>query len=155
MKYLPSVLALITCLALSAGCGDDTDAVHDTGTTEDAAALTDTASSDTDTTDAGPADDDTGLADANPETGGGTDRDGLEGFCDHYVDCGGTYYEDAADCVGQSIDYWGECRRAELDTFGDCMKGLTCDEWGDPDVYNPANTDCAEEWSAVQQASCE
>ena len=40
MKYLASVLALITCLALSAGCGDDTDAVHDTGTTEDAAALT-------------------------------------------------------------------------------------------------------------------
>ncbi len=92
-------------------------------------------------------------ADAS-EGGGPSTRTGLEGFCDHYVDCGGTYYEDADACVDASIDHWGECRRAELDTFGDCMMQVDCDDWN-PDTYNPANTECSEEWSAVRQASCD
>jgi hypothetical protein len=94
--------------------------------------------------------------DASGDGGGSSSgRDGLEGFCDHYVDCGGTYYADADACISASIDYWGECRRDELDAFGDCMMELSCDEWGNPDTYNPASTDCSDEWSEVRSASCE
>ncbi|MFP4600566.1 MAG: hypothetical protein ACLFVJ_20090 [Persicimonas sp.] len=96
---------------------------------------------------------DAATADAS-EAGGSSTRTGLEGFCDHYVDCGGTYYEDADACIDASIDHWGECRRAELDAFGDCMMQVDCDDWN-PDTYNPANTECSEEWSAVSEASCD
>lgn len=103
---------------------------------------------------------DTG-ADAIGEDAGGDDAEGsglqgLQGYCEYYFECGGTYYDDAQDCVDQSVDYWGECRRDELDDFGDCMLGLSCEEWGNPDAYNPSNTDCADEWSAISESpSCE
>ncbi len=149
------LLLFVTSLTLSA-CGDDqssdgdsnTDGA-DTGITADAGG-TDTAG-DASSPDVGSTD--TGGSDG---TGGGSSgRTGLEGYCDHYVDCGGTYYADADACIDASIDYWGECRRDELDTFGDCMMDLSCDEWGNPDAYNPANTPCADEWSAVGDATCE
>ena len=78
---------------------------------------------------------------------------GLEAFCSHYVDCGGTYYEDEEACINASLDYWGDCpsRREALDAFGECMTGIPCDEWN-PDTYNPASTDCAEEWQALGQS---
>jgi hypothetical protein len=80
----------------------------------------------------------------------GVEPSGLEAYCDHYVDCGGTYYEDQQACIDASLNYWGSCpsRRAALDAFGDCMLGVACDEWS-PDSYNPANTECAEEWKAL------
>jgi hypothetical protein len=81
-------------------------------------------------------------------------RIGLAGYCDYYKECGGTYYSTAQDCIDASIDYWGDCRQAALDVFGDCMMGIDCSEWN-PDAYNPAGTDCSEEWSGVQQASCD
>lgn len=92
---------------------------------------------------------------SNDSNGGPSGGSGLEGYCEHYVDCGGTYYSDAEACVEESIDYWDECRRDELDAFGDCMLNLTCEEWGDPDAYNPSNTPCAEEWNELEEASCE
>ena len=83
----------------------------------------------------------------------GVEPSGLEAFCDHYVDCGGTYYEDQQACIDASLNYWGSCpsRRAALDAFGECMLGIPCDEWS-PDTYNPASTDCAEEWKALGQS---
>ena len=91
----------------------------------------------------------------SPSDGGGsTGRTGLEGFCDYYKECGGTYYATAQDCIDATLGYWGECRRSQLDAFGDCMMAeVECSEWN-PDVYNPANTPCADEWSAVQNAQC-
>jgi hypothetical protein len=77
---------------------------------------------------------------------------GLNGFCDHYKDCGGTWYTTAQDCIDASLDYWGDCRRPQLDAFGDCMCTVSCADWGDPDVYNPNDTPCADEWSAVESA---
>ena len=72
----------------------------------------------------------------------------FDGMCDHYKECGGTYYSTAQDCIDASINYWGECEQGTLDTFGDCMKTIDCADWN-PDTYNPANTDCSEEWSHV------
>ena len=165
-------------------CGPN-EGTNDTGVTlvdEDGTDRTDASADPTDTdgidtggTDTGGADEDTGSADTGsvdtqtPDTprsdtagsggdgggGGGSGRTGLEGYCDHYVDCGGTYYADAEECVQASIDHWGECRRDELDTFGNCMMELSCDEWGNPDAYNPSSTPCADEWSAIGNASCE
>tara|TARA_R110002073_G_scaffold3074_2_gene20567 strand:- start:7522 stop:7989 length:468 start_codon:yes stop_codon:yes gene_type:complete len=90
--------------------------------------------------------------------GGGDDepqtRSGLAGFCDHYFTCGGSYYASTQDCIDASIDYWGDCRQATLDAFGDCMMGIDCSDWN-PDAYNPASTDCSEEWSDVEQAPCD
>jgi hypothetical protein len=74
---------------------------------------------------------------------------GLDGFCDHYIDCGGTYYANADACVDASVDYWGECARPDLDAFGDCMLELSCEEWGDPDAYNPSSTPCAEPYGEL------
>jgi len=75
---------------------------------------------------------------------------GLEAFCDHYVECGGTYYEDAAACVDASLNYWGACpsRRAALDAFGACMVDIPCRDWS-PGSYNPASTPCAEQWQEL------
>lgn len=75
---------------------------------------------------------------------------GLEAFCRRYVECGGTYYEDAQGCIDASYDYWGDCpsRKAALDVFGACMAEVACDDWN-PDAYNPANTSCAAEWEGV------
>jgi len=83
-----------------------------------------------------------------------TARTGLEGHCDRYRECGGTYYESAAACIEATIDYWTECRRPELDAFGDCMNELACEVWGDPDGFNPADTPCNEEWEAITDANC-
>lgn len=91
--------------------------------------------------------------DGNDGNGGGG-LTGLEGFCDYYFECGGTWYSDVDACMDASIDQWGECARPELDDFGDCMMGLTCEEWGDPDSYNPASTDCADEWDDVRDTDC-
>lgn len=91
------------------------------------------------------------------ETGeptGGGGRTGLEGFCDYYIECGGSYYSDAQDCIDASLAYWGECRRPELDAFGDCMLAeFTCDSWN-PDTYNPSGGACGEEWAALGNAEC-
>lgn len=157
--------ALVVSLLAFTGCGDDDpDDGSRNGDPNDAAASDageDAGSSSNggndDAGDAGPVDGgggDTGGADADDGGGGNTTRDGLEGFCDHTMNCGSTYYEDADDCIEQSLDHWGECRRDELDTFGDCMLEIDCDEWGDPDNYDPSQTDCADEWEAVEEASC-
>ena len=161
MEYLTKTRAIVFCLtlSLSAGCipGDDdggnngseqdTGGVQDTGTSD---VDDDAASGDTESTD------DTGEeADSAGDSGGGGGLQGLEGFCEYYFECGGTSYTDVDDCVSQSVDYWGECRRDELDTFGDCMLGLSCEEWGNPDAFNPSNTSCSEEWSAISESpSC-
>ena len=84
--------------------------------------------------------------------GGGGGAQGLQGYCEYYKECGGTYYADAEECVQESIGYWGECRQPELDAFGDCMMGLTCEEWGNPDAYNPSGTECGDEWQALNDA---
>ncbi len=75
---------------------------------------------------------------------------GLEAFCRRYVECGGTFYEDAQACMDASLDYWGACetRRTALDGFGACMSELACTDWS-PDAYNPASTPCAREWGEV------
>jgi len=80
----------------------------------------------------------------------GVGLSGLEAYCDHYVDCGGTYYEDSQACVDASLNYWGACpsRRDALDAFGDCMLGIACGDWN-PASYNPASTECAGEWQAL------
>lgn len=158
--------AVAASMVLAAGCGDDNNSgggapvvvdqdasVDDAG--GDVAESPDATTPDATTPDATTPDattPDTAGDDTGGEGPGG--RTGLEGFCDHYVDCGGTYYSDADACIDASINYWGECRRDELDTFGDCMMNVDCDDWN-PDTYNPANTDCSEEWSAVRQASCD
>lgn len=87
--------------------------------------------------------------------GGGTTTkaSGLEGFCEHYFECGGSYYADVKDCIDASEGYWGACRRPELDAFGDCMMKVECKDWS-PDAYNPASTPCADEWKAVGAKKC-
>lgn len=96
-------------------------------------------------------------AEVTPEVAeetGPTRRTGLEGNCDRYVECGGSYYDSAQACIDASLNYWTECRRPELDAFGECMAGLSCDEWGDPDAYNPANTPCVDAWQDLNEADC-
>ena len=80
---------------------------------------------------------------------------GLEGYCERYKECGGTYYATAEDCVDATLSYWGDCpeMRTALDAFGDCMMDISCDDYN-PDSYNPASTDCADEWSDVYDADC-
>lgn len=156
-----SVLLLIT-LAVSGGClgdsgnngnngnnggGSDT-GVDDTG-------MTDTVSTDTSgATDASEGDTGAHTGDDSGGNGGGGGAQGLEGFCDYYFECGGSSYSDTQECIDESVGYWGECARPELDAYGDCMMTLTCDEWGNPDAYNPAGGPCGDEWSAVRQTDC-
>jgi hypothetical protein len=89
--------------------------------------------------------------------GGGDDdssaASGLEAFCAHYLECGGTYYASAQACVDASLAYWTACRRPELDAFGECMKDLDCATWN-PDAYNPASTPCASEYQDLAAATC-
>jgi len=106
----------------------------------------------------GGADGGTGDGGADGGTGdggtGSTARTGLEGFCDYYVECGGTYYADAQACIDATLGYWDECRQAELDAFGDCMMAkVECEDWN-PDAYNPASTPCADEWADVTGKDC-
>ena len=53
------------------------------------------------------------------------------------------------------MNHWGDCTEMQtaLDVFGDCMMTIDCDDYN-PDTYNPASTDCAEEWQGVRDASC-
>ncbi len=83
--------------------------------------------------------------------GGPTARSGLEGMCDHYVECGGSTYATAADCVDDSAAYWGACRRSLIDAFGECMRTIPCSEWN-PEAYDPNATPCAAHWAALRQA---
>lgn len=139
-----TVVALAAAGAIAAcggETGDDPTPGADAGTVVDADAGTSSSG------DAG-----SGSGDAGPS--GPTVRPGLEGFCDHFKECGGTYYGTAQACVDASIGYWGECRRTQLDAFGECMKTIACSDWN-PDSYNPASTDCSEEWSEVRSASCD
>ncbi len=117
----------------------------------------DTSSKDADTS-AAEADADTDT-DTDPSGYFDTDADvgatGLEGYCERYKECGGTYYATAEDCVEASLSYWGDCpeMQAALDAFGDCMMAVPCEDYN-PDSYNPANTECAEEWDGVYDADC-
>jgi hypothetical protein len=90
---------------------------------------------------------------AGPDAGGSSTRPGLEGFCDHYKECGGSYYGTAQDCIDATVGYWGDCRRPQLDAFGECMKAVPCSEWN-PDAYNPSSTPCAAEWATMTGTSC-
>jgi hypothetical protein len=98
-------------------------------------------------------DDDGGATRSDGGGGTTTKASGLEGFCEHYFECGGGYYADVKDCVDASEGYWGACRRPELDAFGDCMMKVACKDWS-PDAYNPASTPCADAWKAVGAKKC-
>lgn len=84
------------------------------------------------------------------EPGGGD----LLTYCAWYKTCGGIFYDTAEDCAAASIDYWGECRRPWLDAFGACMLAVSCEDWGDPDLYNPADTPCAAAYRDIEEAPC-
>ena len=145
------LFALTTLIAITTACGaagDDTNDDDATGSDND----TDVAEVDTD------AADDEGDSDTDTTDDGGDGPvavTGLQGSCEAYKDCGGTYYPTAQDCVDATLDYWGDCAgvRTALDAFGDCMMTLSCDDYN-PDSYNPANTDCAEEWNDVRDSEC-
>ncbi len=127
--------------ASESATSDDTTSTSDdtTSTSDDTTSTSDATGTTTDDPTTSTSGDTTGVV-----------KSGLEAFCSHYVDCGGTYYEDEADCVDASLSYWGECpsRREALDVFGECMAEIPCDEWN-PDAYNPNNTVCAEQWQAL------
>ena len=97
--------------------------------------------------------DDTDSTDDTDDTNLGAT--GLEGYCERYKECGGTYYATAAECVEASLSYWGDCpeMQAALDAFGDCMMAVPCEDYN-PDSYNPASTECADAWSDVYDADC-
>lgn len=78
---------------------------------------------------------------------------GLEGFCEHYLECGGTTYATVDACVDDATSYWGDCARPELDAFGDCMMTIPCSKWA-PEAYDPLATICADEWTGVTNAAC-
>lgn len=105
------------------------------------------------TTDSGATNSDSGVV-ADSGDSGGSGLFGLQRYCQAYKDCGGTYYATAQDCVDASLDYWGSCpsRRDALDTFGECMADVSCDSYN-PDTYNPNNTECSAQWSAIAQAN--
>ena len=161
---------LCTLLACAADDGGDTgtststaagntDAPATTGSTGPVGASTgETSTGDTSSTETASSDGSTGDAPTTagesstgpaPTDGPGVlpGETGLDAFCRRYVECGGTYYQDAQACIDQSLGYWGECasRRAALDDFGACMSALACSEWS-PDAYNPASTPCARQW---------
>jgi len=81
-------------------------------------------------------------------------RTGLAGFCDHYKECGGSYFSTAQDCIDEGLDYWGSCRSVQLDAFSDCMIAVSCAEWGDPTAYDPRQTPCASQWMTLENAPC-
>lgn len=142
MKFIAPLIAFLCLSVMLSACAD-----------EDVACDIDEICVDPDYgNDAGDSSDANEHSDAD-DNGGEQGRVGLEGFCDHYKDCGGTYYSDAQDCIDASINYWGECRRPELDDFGNCMMNVDCDDWN-PDTYNPAGTVCSEQWSDVTGADC-
>ncbi|MCA9638341.1 MAG: hypothetical protein KC420_20065 [Myxococcales bacterium] len=168
----PRTPAALVCALTIGACGDDksgdTDDATATASTTASATATSSASSEgtsssasastssdastsggTSTSSDASTSSDTSTSTTGPATGPGTfpGETGLDAFCRRFVECGGTYYDDAQACIDASLDYWGSCpsRRDALDAFGSCMADLSCDEWS-PDVYNPNSTPCAEEW---------
>ena len=146
--------------------GDDADAGEDDSDSgsENPSTSISTSTSTDGGSDTGGDTEDTDSATTDPTTGdptgtGGSDSaggpTGLEAFCERYFECGGSYYNDVEDCMDASTNYWGTCPEAlaALDAFGDCMITIPCDEY-DPDAYNPANTICADEWSALGDTNC-
>jgi hypothetical protein len=141
--------------------GDDTEAPDSTGGTSDGSDAGGTTAPTSDTSSTGSTAGTAGGSSGGDESGstGGSDSGGaatgLEGFCERYFECGGSYYSDVQSCMDASLGFWGDCTeaRAALDAFGDCMITIPCEDY-DPDAYNPANTDCAEQWQDVQQSSC-
>lgn len=92
---------------------------------------------------------------APPTSGPGVlpGESGLEAFCRRYIECGGTYYADQQDCLDATVDYWGECAEVvvALDDFGACMADIACEDYN-PDVYNPNDTVCSDQWGDVGSA---
>lgn len=93
---------------------------------------------------------------------GGTKRDGggppptatgLQGFCQHYFECGGTSYASVQACVTDAVNYWNACRRPELDAFGTCMMQVSCQDWN-PAAYDPYATPCGTLWGTMVNKSC-
>jgi hypothetical protein len=84
---------------------------------------------------------------------GGGSSAGLLGFCEHYIECGGTTYSSAQACVTDAISFWGSCRRPQLDAFGTCMVGVSCASWN-PSAYDPHDTPCGALWDEVAQTPC-
>ncbi len=78
-------------------------------------------------------------------------RTGVEGYCDRYKVCGGSYYATAQSCIDAAVGYWGACRKTELDAFGDCMRAQDCSIAGS-DGYIPSQTPCASQYSTLQAA---
>ncbi|MFO0667936.1 MAG: hypothetical protein U0174_28550 [Polyangiaceae bacterium] len=132
-------LVAVTCVAFACSSGGTTGTgttdSADSGSSSDGAFAGDTSST-------------------SAEGGGGAPKStGLKGFCEHYFECGGSYYKDVDDCIQASVDHWKACRRPELDAFGDCMMGVECKDWN-PDTYNPASTKCSSQWSSITQKQC-
>ncbi len=78
-------------------------------------------------------------------------RTGLEGSCDRYKACGGSYYGTAQACIDAAVGYWGTCRKAELDAFGECMRVQDCSLAGS-DGYIPSQTPCAKQYATLASA---
>jgi hypothetical protein len=143
-----ALLLPASVLACSSG-GSDPAPASSASTSDGGATTTSPASPGSEDEDA-----DGGGATRSDGGGGGTTKaSGLEGFCEHYFECGGGYYADVKDCIDASEGYWGACRRPELDAFGDCMMKVACKDWS-PDAYNPASTPCADAWKAVGAKKC-
>lgn len=88
---------------------------------------------------------------ANSAPDGAPTKTGIEGFCEHYIACGGSTYPDVASCITDGVSYWGPCRRALLDAFGTCMTRVPCSEWN-PAAYDPLATPCADPWRSLRDA---
>ncbi len=80
-----------------------------------------------------------------------TGRTGLEGSCDKYKACGGSYYATAQACIDAAVGYWGTCRKPQLDAFGDCMRMQDCSLAGS-DGYIPSQTPCAQQYKDLASA---
>lgn len=103
---------------------------------------------------------DSGGKDAGPVDSGSKDSGGppatatgLQGFCEHYFECGGTSYASVQACVTDAVNYWNACRRPELDAFGTCMMQVSCQDWN-PAAYDPYATPCGTLWGTMVQKNC-
>lgn len=142
-----SAIALPAAFAFFVACSSSSGPTSTSTSGSDAAATSPTDPSkpnDSQGNDAGKSDSGTGTP---------AKASGLEGFCEHYFECGGHSYDDVKACVDDSENYWGACRRPELDAFGTCMMDVKCTNWS-PDAYNPASGPCADEWTAIGKKKC-
>lgn len=99
---------------------------------------------------------DAALADGGTKKDGGgppPTATGLQGFCQHYFECGGTSYASVQACVTDAVNYWNACRRPELDAFGTCMMHVSCQDWN-PAAYDPYGTPCGTLWAAMVNKNC-